>query len=105
MAKGRNTSVVSVRLPDDVISSLKTEAFKRNLSLSEYLKQGILKMVSVKMDTSQTQLKPLQGSFLQVEPRKPCPCGATYPDGNFKQYRHCCGQTSVRYIHKAKTLL
>jgi len=38
MANGRNTSVLSVRLPDELATSLRTEARRRKQLLNDYLK-------------------------------------------------------------------
>ena len=38
MTKGRNTSVLTVRLPDEVATSLRAEARMRKLLLNDYLK-------------------------------------------------------------------
>lgn len=43
MSKGRNTSVVGVRLPDDVVNRLKVLARKRRQTMSELLKPVIEK--------------------------------------------------------------
>jgi hypothetical protein len=94
MTKGRNTSVVSIRLPDGVISTLKAEAFKQCLSLSEYLKQIILSPGAINLDSSEPQVKSMRGITSRLSPNKPCPCGAKYSDGNFKKYKHCCGKSS-----------
>jgi hypothetical protein len=90
MSKGRNTSVVSIRLPDDVVIGLKAKAVKQNLPLSEYLKLEILKTFP-DLDSSDTLAKPSALPATRIGPKQPCPCGAKYPDGNLKQYRHCCG--------------
>jgi hypothetical protein len=41
MSKGRNTTVVGVRLPDDVVDRLKALASERQVSLSDLLKPVI----------------------------------------------------------------
>ena len=38
MTKGRNTTVVGVRLPDDIVKALKVIARRRNKTISELLK-------------------------------------------------------------------
>ena len=42
MGKGRNTSVVSVRLPDDVVNRLKKLAGKNKVNMNDLLKPVIL---------------------------------------------------------------
>jgi hypothetical protein len=39
MVKGRNTTFVSIRLPDDVVTRLKAKARNRKSSLSDFLKR------------------------------------------------------------------
>ena len=48
MSKGRNSTVVSIRLPDDVVYTLQKRVDKQgSASISEYLKQQIIKSCSV----------------------------------------------------------
>lgn len=42
MVKGRNTTVISLRLPDEVVQTLKWKAKSQGLSLSDYLKKDKL---------------------------------------------------------------
>lgn len=42
MAKGRNTTVVAVRIPDSVYTIIKRRAGKRGLSVGDWLKKVII---------------------------------------------------------------
>jgi len=44
--KGRNTTVISVRLPDKVIASLAERANRKDLSIGDYLKEQIIRSVN-----------------------------------------------------------
>ena len=50
MVQGRNSTVVSIRLPDEIVSKLKEKAGK--LSVGEYIKGQILKSLSVNTKTA-----------------------------------------------------
>lgn len=43
MAKGRNTSTVSFRIPDKQYFAIQTKAAKKNLSIGDYSKQLVLR--------------------------------------------------------------
>jgi len=45
--RGRNTTVVSVRLPDKVVATLAERANRQDLSIGEYIRQQIVKSCSV----------------------------------------------------------
>jgi hypothetical protein len=100
--KGRNTSVISLRLDDDVIKYLKTKARNRNLTLSDYLKNEIkeLHKAEIKYEAIRIENEKLGSPGfkevtkeieIKIGDNQPCPCGAKYPDGNRKKYKHCCG--------------
>ena len=44
--KGRNTTVISVRLPDKVVAMLAERANRQDLSIGEYIKAQILKSLN-----------------------------------------------------------
>lgn len=99
MVKGRNTSVISLRLPDEAIRRLKSRAKSKGLSLTEYLKGDSL-FQSVLPHESKAQEDFLMDSTTREEveelkvpkvgPNQPCPCGATWPDsGKPKKFKHC----------------
>jgi hypothetical protein len=37
-------------------------------------------------------------SLPKVARNAPCPCGALYPDGRPKKYKHCCGFTIKKKV-------
>ena len=66
MSKGRSTRVVGIRLPDSVYATLKERA--KGISVSEYLKQQILKSVqSVEGNDSRPKYKTIGGTRFKVE--------------------------------------
>jgi hypothetical protein len=41
MVKGRNTAVISIRLPDDLKNRLRAKARNKHLTLSDYIKRDV----------------------------------------------------------------
>ena len=46
MSKGRGTTVIGIRLPDDIVLTLQDRADKQGLSVGEYIKIQILKSLN-----------------------------------------------------------
>jgi len=121
MAKGRNTSVLSVRVTDELAKRLKAEARRRKLVLNDYLKSVLAtywrlpstvylneqehEYVSRNRDSEmETDLLEKSPDYRKSpEPKReikfpgtprnaPCPCGALRPDGRPKKYKYCCGR-------------
>jgi len=46
VSKGRTSSVVSIRLPDSLLSLVKARASKRGVSVADYIKAVLVKSVS-----------------------------------------------------------
>ena len=103
MTKGRNTAVVSVRLPDDIISHLKQMAKHRRQSMTELLTPQFKKMVDEDIKKQRLrQMKqtlpeiPESYSIIPEEPEismfkgvgrnEPCPCGSGL------KYKKCHGK-------------
>lgn len=61
MVKGRTTSVLSVRLPDELAASLKYEARRQKLLLSDYLKSIL---VNRRGTERELKVKPPEGNDL-----------------------------------------
>ena len=95
MTKGRNTSVISLRLPDDVITRLKAKARTKRQTLSDYLKTDVESLARAHNEVLDGKVVafPMRG-IIKVLPNQPCPCGAKHPDGKPKKYKHCCGSQS-----------
>lgn len=62
MARGRNTSVVSIRLPDPVVSLLKARAEREDKTITELLAPDLVKLS--------------YANFPKVGRNEPCPCGS-----------------------------
>ena len=45
--RGRNSTVISVRLPDRIVATLAERANKQDISIGEYIRQQIIKSCSV----------------------------------------------------------
>lgn len=56
--RGRNTTVVGIRLPDKIIAMLAERANRQDLSIGEYIKRQIIKSCSV--NASVNAIKPTQ---------------------------------------------
>jgi len=110
MSKGRNTSVVSIRLPDEIVKRLQSLAKKKRLTMTELLKPVIGnfafrgRIPSVIYTTEPAQDVIEEPPDLELEPdywkdsdtkpkvkypgtprNAPCPCGSG------KKYKKCCG--------------
>ena len=102
MVKGRNTTVISLRLPDDDVKRLKVKARNVGLTLSDYLKQNIKPLHSpnvgqVVSDGLEDTNRPPKFVGAQKTPSNaPCPCGSKHPDGKPKKYKHCCLKQSSK---------
>jgi hypothetical protein len=110
--KGRNTTVISLRLPDEAVGRLKAKAKKRGLSLSEYLKEDALYqsvLSEEKRGLASSKITPPceiktedaknskeEVELPKVQPNQPCPCGALHPDGKPKKYKHCHGNSTIK---------
>ena len=95
MAKGRNTSVISLRLPDEVVRALRSKAQYQGLSLSDYLKQDKLFQPSVSNEKQDLSLvRNRHGDLIpesdwdkfRKHPGRNCPCGSKLP------FRDCHGK-------------
>lgn len=104
MTKGRNTSVLTVRLPDELATSLRTEARRRKLLLNDYLKSILASHWELRDKDEITPLdlakepEPETKSkikYPKTSPNAPCPCGALHPDGIPKKYKYCHGTSKV----------
>jgi hypothetical protein len=95
MAKGRNTTVISLRLPDEVVKALRSKAEAKGVSLSDYLKQDKLfqpEVLNEKQDLSQVRNR--HGNLIpesdwedfRKHPGRKCPCGSKLP------FRDCHGK-------------
>ena len=76
MSKGRNTTVVSVRLPDDIVKVLKSRSAGR--SMSSYIGE-LLSKATQTGDSANKKKYPNLGHDSR------CPCGSG------KVVRKCCG--------------
>ena len=101
MSKGRNTTVVGIRLPDEVVNRLKSLARKDRQTMTELLKPVITDFtlnrnsdgtIQNSPETKRKILIPSSGKIPKISPNSPCPCGALHPDGKPKKYKHCCGK-------------
>ena len=93
MAKGRNTTVIALRLPDELVTRLKSRAKAQGLTLSDYLKPEIQCLAGLKGQGLGSDVVNASTKVVKSEsPNQPCPCGAKHPDGNPKKYKHCCGK-------------
>lgn len=71
MVKGRNTTVVSIRLADSVVFTLEERAHKQGIdSVSEYIKEQITKTCSVNTNVVQPVVSELQQMIdnMEVQP-------------------------------------
>ncbi|MFC1972384.1 ribbon-helix-helix protein, CopG family [Chloroflexota bacterium] len=113
MVKGRNTTVISLRLPDDVVRLLKVKANDEGLSLSELLKkdelfqpqintedevqEGLNLIKLAKANAVEGKVKNRQGKiipesdwkYFRKHPDKNCPCGSK------TAYRLCHGRQNM----------
>jgi hypothetical protein len=136
MSKGRNTTMLGVRLPDDLHEEIIRRAKLHNQSISDWMRsflrvefgrqsidifQSLVdeKSMSLQNEDMRIRAKMLEGGqksgdvpavkddstligeaapigalTRNVAPRanQPCPCGAKWPDGKTKKYKHCCGK-------------
>jgi len=58
--KGRNSTVISVRLPDRIVATLAERANRKDMSIGEYLRQQILKSCSVNTTDSVNTTEPIR---------------------------------------------
>ena len=99
MSKGRNTTVVGVRLPDKVVNRLKSLARKNRQTITELLKpvitdfavngrDGDMIQSSTEVAPKQPRIipSPQQDVFPKVGRNDPCPCGSG------KKYKRCHGR-------------
>ena len=97
MTKGRNTTVVGVRLPDETVAKLKRLAHSRRRSVSELMKQAISDYIghsNLNKPKKQKVIneKPVEPevkqeeTFPKVGRNDPCPCGSGL------KYKRCHGK-------------
>ncbi len=113
MTKGRNTAVVSARLPDELVRRLKAKARSNRVTVSEMigklLESGLMsremidrEVIKARKNVERDQGRLSEGVSIETQEEKkveypgtarnaPCPCGALHPDGRPKKYKHCCG--------------
>ena len=114
MTKGRNTTVVSARLPDELVARVRAKARSNRVTLSEMvgklLESGLMRRETIDRETMKTsknieeeQSRLSERVNIETQEEKkvrypgtprnaPCPCGALHPDGRPKKYKHCCGR-------------
>ncbi|MFC2062476.1 SEC-C metal-binding domain-containing protein [Chloroflexota bacterium] len=92
MVKGRNSAVLSVRLPDDLADSVKSSAKRNGITVAKYIENAIRTWRGTKgqgvVAVPENEVK--TKSMGRVEGRKIgrndyCPCGSG------KKYKKCCG--------------
>jgi predicted transcriptional regulator len=103
MSKGRNTTVVGARLPDELVTRLKALARSRRRTISELVTQAVRELVDYSHLSDEKRQTILERRLPKVEIKKeetfpvvarnaPCPCGAKNPDGSPKKYKRCHGR-------------
>lgn len=105
MSRGRNTTVVGIRLPDEVVDRLKSIARGRGQTMTELLKPVIATFAvggrfpneisnSPRVEAESPRVKPelphvvpsqTSEKFPKVARNAPCSCGSG------KKYKRCCG--------------
>lgn len=110
MTKGRNTSIVSVRMPDEIVNQLKKMARNRRQSMTELLKpvienfafRGNIPRVTYKTEKDdemmeeppdlEEELDYWKENETKSKVKYPgTPRNALCPCGSGKKYKRCCG--------------
>lgn len=97
MVKGRNTSTITIRLPDNVVNRLKNKAKMTGQTVSDIVKPAIYDLVLISKEglvkpgipikkVVEERLEIKTGDRFPGTARSaPCPCGSG------KKYKRCCG--------------
>lgn len=104
MSKGRNTTLLSVRLPDELYNGIVARAKLRNQSISDWVRFSLSYSCGMKSVETLSPIIEDNGTSSDKEvlilslpsgskPSKnqPCPCGAKWLDGKPKKFKHCHG--------------
>lgn len=97
MSKGRNTTVVGVRLPDEIVAKLKALSRSRRQTISELMTQAVREFVDyshlsdIHRQVALGRIPPFvetkkEESYPEVSRNALCPCGSGL------KYKRCHGK-------------